>query len=206
MCTRPFFWLVDLSGQTFFPRLARKSNRPRAILAFLATGDPIAQSALFISSFLLHPYHLGPRRWHPRQAECDACAPLRRLSREGPVFAGAGLPGLGGAGGRCGGTWPYLMGGCNDRQPTEIRGARWVLWCVGAAFFLRCLSWTLAPGLGAPTGDRWMGIGAVHHHARCSSRSNALYPVDVMPRGGCAGCLPATAAQLRVQRRCAEYC
>ncbi len=166
---QPALWLL-IFGQTF-SRLRVIDTGHVPYLAFLAPGI-IAQSALFISIFY------GIQIIWDRDAGILAKlmvtpAPAAALIT-GKAFA-AGVRSVVQVIGVV--ALAYLMGVQMTVNPLRILGAMGVV-VLGAGFFA-CLSMTLA-GL-VRNRDRLMGIGQAITMPLFFA-SNALYPVDVMPR------------------------
>jgi ABC-2 type transport system permease protein len=166
---QPALWLLIFG--TTFSKLHVINTGPVSYLAFLAPGI-IAQSALFISIFY------GIQIIWDRDAGILAKllvtpAPASALIT-GKAFA-AGVRSVVQVIGVV--ALAYLLGVHMTVNPLRILGAMGVV-VLGSAFFA-CLSMTLA-GL-VRNRDRLMGIGQAITMPLFFA-SNALYPVDVMPR------------------------
>ncbi len=166
---QPALWLL-IFGQTF-SRLHVIDTGGVPYLSFLAPGI-IAQSALFISIF------------YGIQIVWDRDAGILAKLMVTPAPASAMISGKAFAAGvrsvaQVVGVMviAYLMGIALTGNPLRILGAMAIV-VLGSAFFA-CLSMTLA-GL-VRNRDRLMGIGQAITMPLFFA-SNALYPIDVMPR------------------------
>jgi ABC-2 type transport system permease protein len=166
---QPALWLL-IFGQTF-SQLRVIDTGPVSYLAFLAPGI-VAQSALFISIF------------YGIQIVWDRDAGILAKLMVTPAPASALITGKAFAAGVRSGAQvvgvlliSYLMGIGLTLNPLRILAAMAVV-MLGSAFFA-CLSMTLAGVV--RNRDRLMGIGQAITMPLFFA-SNALYPVDIMPR------------------------